>query len=85
MLGFVGPSEAAIAHLTVETARRAGVLRGTVTRTSHHDISAIDAQVVAIAEQRSYDRVVTIVTSDLNDIMALVVATRRTNIGIDVV
>lgn len=42
------------------------------------------AQVVAIAEELSYRRAVTIITSDRHDIKLLVDLTRRSNIAVDV-
>lgn len=48
-------------------------------------MSTTDAQVVALAEQRSYLNAVTIITGDLLDIGLLVDLTRRPNIAVDVI
>lgn len=71
------------AALSSDTATRAGVLRGLTIRNTDLDISAIDAQLVAIAEERSLRNAITIVTSDLADIAALVETTGRSNIAVD--
>jgi len=63
---------------------RAGVLRSEASRGSRRDISTTDAQIVAMAEERSYSHAVTIITGDPNDINVLVGLTRRTNIAVDV-
>lgn len=72
------------APLTVTAAARAGVLRTEALQLSRRDISTTDAQIVAIAEERSYVCAVTIVTGDPEDINLLVGLTRRTNIAVDV-
>lgn len=83
LLVTLGPSRDRFAPLTFEAANRAGVLRAlTATRTGQ-DISATDAQVVAIAEERSLMNAITIVTGDPDDITALVQTTGRTNIAVD--
>jgi hypothetical protein len=51
--------------------------RAEASRHSRQDISTTDAQVVAIAEELSYTRAVTIVTGDSHDINLLVGLTRR--------
>lgn len=75
--------------LTVTNANRAGVLRtlgmnarvtGAKTR-----ISAVDAQVVALAEECSARTAVTILTSDPNDIQLLVDLTGAPNIAVHAV
>jgi rRNA maturation endonuclease Nob1 len=75
--------------LTVANSNRAGVLRtlgmnarvtGAKTR-----ISPVDAQVVAIAEERSANNAVTILTSDPEDIQLLVDLTGAPNIGVQAV
>ena len=48
-------------------------------------MSTTDAQVVALAEQRSHVIAVTILTGDRIDISLLVDLTRRSNIAVDVV
>ncbi len=48
-------------------------------------MSTTDAQVVALAEQRSHVNAVTILTGDRIDISLLVDLTRRSNIAVDVV
>lgn len=63
---------------------RAGALRSEASRGSRRDISTTDAQIVAMAEERSYRHAVTIITGDPNDINVLVRLTRRTNIAVDV-
>ena len=73
------------APLTVETASRAGVLRATAQVGRRRPISAIDAQVVAIGEERSYRRAVTIMTTDRTDIAALVEVSSRPNIAVHAV
>jgi hypothetical protein len=75
----------AFADLTVATADHAGFLRATVQPGRRQPISAIDAQLVAIAEDRSLSVAVTILTSDADDIIALVGATGRTNIAVEIV
>lgn len=72
------------APLTVTAAAWAGVLRTEALQLSRRDISTTDAQIVAIAEERSYVCAVTIVTGDPEDINLLVGLTRRTNIAVDV-
>ena len=85
LLSAIGGTSSIYAPLTVETASRAGVLRATAQVGRRRPISAIDAQVVAIGEERSYRRAVTIVTTDRTDIAALVEATGRPNIAIHAV
>jgi hypothetical protein len=60
------------------------VLRTEALRLSRRDISTTDAQVVAMAEERSYVCTVTIITGDPDDINLLVGLTHRTNIAVDV-
>jgi hypothetical protein len=72
------------APLGVAAATRAGVLRTEALRLTSRIISPIDAQVVAIAEERSRICAVTIITGDPRDINLLVGLTRRTNIAVDV-
>lgn len=69
--------------LTVDIATRAGVLRTQARASGHADISAIDAQIVAMADQLSHYWAVTILTSDPDDMNLLVGLTRRTNIAVD--
>jgi hypothetical protein len=85
LLGAIGVTSSIYAPLTVETASRAGVLRATAQAGRRRPISAIDAQVVAIGEQRSYRRAVTILTTDRTDIAALVEVTARPNIAVDAI
>lgn len=76
------------APITPEIARRAGALRADASRkprSGKGTISATDAQVVAIAEERSYHAAVTILTSDPRDIEMLVEETGRPNIAIEIV
>jgi hypothetical protein len=70
--------------LGVAAATRAGVLRTEALRLTNRIISPIDAQVVAIAEERSRICAVTIITGDPGDINLIVGLTRRTNIAVDV-
>ena len=67
-------------------AMRAGVLRTRALKQlatrGKRAISVVDAQVVALAEQRSLRHAVTIVTSDVSDIQLLVDLTGRPNIGV---
>jgi predicted RNase H-like nuclease len=85
LLSAIGDTNSIYAPLTVETASRAGVLRAAAQVGLRRPISAIDAQVVAIGEERSYRRAVTIVTTDRTDIAALVEVTGRSNIAIHAV
>jgi hypothetical protein len=80
----IGAEDEMYAPLTVEAATRAGILRTEALELSRHDISPTDAQVVAMAEERSRICAVTIVTGDSDDINLLVGLTRRTNIAVDV-
>ncbi|MFI4992790.1 MAG: type II toxin-antitoxin system VapC family toxin [Solirubrobacterales bacterium] len=70
--------------LTVEAASRAGVLRTQALQSTKRNISAIDAQIVGMAEERSGICAMTILTTDPDDINLLVGLTRRTNIAVDV-
>lgn len=69
--------------LTVDVANRAGVLRTVALAGGATDISTTDAQLVAIAEERSFRNAVTIITGDPEDIDRLVGITARTNIAVD--
>lgn len=60
------------------------MLRAEAARRSHRAVSTIDAQIVAMAEERSYICAVTVVTGDPDDIKLLVDLTRRPNIAVDV-
>jgi hypothetical protein len=60
------------------------VLRTEALQLSRRDVSTTDAQIVAMAEERSYICAVTIVTGDPDDINLLVGLTRRTNIAVDI-
>jgi hypothetical protein len=84
LIKAIGAEDDVYAPLTAAAATRAGVLRAQALRLSRHDISTTDAQVVAMAEERSYVCAVTIITSDADDINLLVGLTRRTNIAVDV-
>jgi predicted nucleic acid-binding protein len=84
LIKAIGAEREVYAPLTVQAAVRAGVLRGEASRGSRRDISTTDAQIVAMAEERSYRCAVTIVTGDPHDINVLVDLTRRTNIAVDV-
>jgi hypothetical protein len=84
LIKAIGAVDDVYAPLTAAAATRAGVLRTKALRLSRRDISTTDAQVVAMAEERSYVCAVTIITSDPDDINLLVGLTRRTNIAVDV-
>ncbi len=83
LIKAIGAEDDVYAPLTAHAAARAGVLRAEASRRSRHDISTTDAQIVAMAEERSYACAVTIVTGDPDDINLLVGLTRRTNIAVD--
>jgi hypothetical protein len=83
LIKAIGAEGDIYAPLTVAAAIRAGVLRAEVSRSSRRDISTTDAQVVAISEELSYKRAVTIITGDPHDINLLVGLTRRANIAVD--
>jgi len=92
VIGAITNSDAPDAHwldLTVTNAKRAGVLRtlGMNARVSGAKtrISAVDAQVVALAEERSVYNAVTIFTSDPNDFQLLVDLTGAPNIAVHAV
>jgi predicted nucleic acid-binding protein len=74
-------------HLTPETAERAAVLRtkamSSGARSVKRPISVVDALVVALAEERSLNCAVTIITSDVLDLQLLVDLTGRTNIAVE--
>lgn len=84
LIKAIGAEDDVYAPLTAHTAARAGVLRAEASRRSRHSISTTDAQIVAMAEERSYTCAVTIVTGDPDDINLLVGLTLRTNIAVDV-
>lgn len=84
LIKAIGAEGDIYAPLTVETATRAGVLRTEALPLSRDYISTTDAQIVAMAEERSHICAVTIVTGDPDDINLLVGLTRRTNIAVDV-
>jgi hypothetical protein len=84
LIKAIGAEDDTYAPLTVEAATRAGVLRTEALALSRHDISPTDAQVVAMAEERSCICAVTVITGDPDDINLLVGLTRRTNIAVDV-
>ncbi len=84
LIKAIGAEDDVYAPLTAHTAARAGVLRAEASRRSCHNISTTDAQIVAMAEERSYMCAVTIVTGDSDDINLLVGLTLRTNIAVDV-
>jgi len=72
-------------HPTLASMSRASVLRTQAIKARANDnrpISAIDAQVVALAEERSAYRAVTILTTDAADIQLLVDLTRRPNLSV---
>jgi hypothetical protein len=70
--------------LTIDLANRAGVLRyEALKRHPGEDISPIDAQVVAIAEELSRYSAVTILTGDPKDMQTLVNLTGRSNIAVE--
>jgi hypothetical protein len=84
LIKALGAEDAVYAPLTVQAASRAGVLRTEALALSRRVISTTDAQLVAMAEERSRVCAVTIVTGDPDDINLLVGLTRRTNIAVDV-
>src|ERR1035437_9815692 len=84
LIKAIGAEDDIYVPLTVAAATRAGVLRTEALSLSRHDISRTDAQVVAMAEERSRICAVTIITGDPHDINLLVGLTRRTNIAVDV-
>ena len=71
--------------LDVAAASRAGVLRAQALAAGGRLISTTDAQVVALAEQRSALNAVTIITGDRIDVELLVDLTRRPNIAVALV
>jgi predicted nucleic acid-binding protein len=84
LIKAIGAEDDIYAPLTVHAAVRAGVLRAEASRQSPREISTTDAQIVAIAEELSHTRAVTIITGDPHDINLLVGLTRRSNIAVDV-
>jgi hypothetical protein len=84
LIKAIGAERDIYAPLTVNAAIRAGVLRAEASRQSRRKISTTDAQLVAIAEELSAKRAITIVTGDADDIGLLVALTRRTNIAVDI-
>jgi hypothetical protein len=84
LIKAIGAEGDMYAPLTVEAASRAGVLRTAALALSDHDISPTDAQLVAMAEERSLICAVTVIIGDADDINLLVGLTRRTNIAVDV-
>lgn len=80
----IGAEEDLYLPLNVPSASRAGVLRAEAQPLTRRDISTTDAQVVALAEERSVRCAVTIITGDPRDIDLRVGLTRRTNIAVDV-
>jgi hypothetical protein len=89
LLKRIAGSDGPYAGLSAEAANRAGVLRhlalkalgGKRDRTRDGKL-AIDAFVVAVAEEISRSCAVTILTGDLEDIQLLVDQTSRTNIAV---
>ena len=81
MIKAIGAEGDIYAPLTVEAATRAGVLRTEALPLSRDYISTTDAQIVAMAEERSHICAVTIVTGDPDDINLLVGLTRRTSVS----
>jgi predicted nucleic acid-binding protein len=84
LIKAIGAEHDIYTPLTVHAAVRAGVLRDAASRQSPREISTTDAQIVAIAEELSHTRAVTIITGDPHDISLLVGLTRRSNIAVDV-
>lgn len=70
---------------TIERLRHAGALRSEAITVGNKDVTATDAEVVALADELSYSAAVTIYTSDRKDIPLLVDLTRRTNIAVEFV
>lgn len=62
--------------------RRAGALRHGALRAGRDRVSAIDALIAAMSERMSLRRGVTILTSDVGDLEALVRQTARPNIAV---
>lgn len=85
LITSIGPLDEVFVPLTVATATRAGVLRSAARRSAGRQVSTTDAQIVAIAEERSFHNAVTIVTTDAVDVGLLVDLTRRPNVAIDLV
>jgi hypothetical protein len=84
-LGAAAGDEGHLLLLSPAAASRAAALRTramTAASERKHPISAIDAQVVALAEERSFLCAVTILTSDPDDIQRLVDLTGRPNIAV---
>lgn len=84
LIKAIGADEDLYLPLSVAAATRAGVLRTEAQPSTRRNISTTDAQIVAMAEERSFRCAVTIVTGDPRDIDLLVGLTRRTNVAIDV-
>ena len=81
----IGAEDEMFLPLDIAAASRAGVLRAQALAAGGRLISPTDAQVVALAEQRSSRNAVTIVTGDRIDIQLLVDLTRRPNIAVALV
>jgi len=81
----IGAKDDMFLPLDIAAARRAGVLRAQALAAGGRLISPTDAQVVALAEQRSSRNAVTIITGDRMDIQLLVDLTRRPNIAVALV
>ncbi len=85
LIKAIGAEHELYLPLDVAAASRAGVLRASALAAGGRVVSTTDAQVVALAEQRSHTNAVTILTGDRIDIRLLVDLTRRSNIAVDVV
>jgi predicted nucleic acid-binding protein len=85
LIKAIGAEDELYLPLDVAAATRAGLLRASALAAGGRIVSTTDAQVVALAEQRSYLNAVTIITGDLLDIGLLVDLTRRPNIAVDVI
>ncbi len=83
LMNAIGGDDA-VMPLTTAASMRAGVLRAEAIPLTDREISTTDAQIVAMAEERSFRNAVTIVTGDPKDIELLVGLTRRPNIAVDV-
>ncbi len=85
LIKAIGAEHELYLPLDVAAATRAGVLRASALASGGRIVSTTDAQVVALAEQRSHVNAVTILTGDRIDIGLLVELTRRPNIAVDIV
>ena len=85
LIRALGAEDEMYLPLDVASASRAGILRAAALAKGGRVVSVTDAQVVALAEQRSFLNAVTIITGDRIDMELLVELTRRPNIAVDVI